>query len=638
VAATLGVQLGNLRVGDGASCLIVAEAGSAHLGDPGRARELIDAAVESGAGCVKFQVIFADEIVHPLTGSVSLPGGAMPLYERFKALERPEAFYAALKEHTEQRGALFLASAFGPESARLLRRLGVAAVKVASPELNHFPLLRELAGYGLPLLLSTGVSTLGDIERARGALRGPTETGGREGPVSPATGTVGPGEPAARSAVAPPASATAGTQSAAPSAGPPAAAPPVVLLHCVTAYPAAEEQYNLRVVRVLGGIFGCPVGVSDHCADPLLVPGLAVLQGAAVIEKHLTLPGRGSGLDDPIALEPEAFARMAAGIRRLEGLTLEDGLAEWRERFGAGRVEAVLGDGVKRLAPAEARYYRTTNRSLHAREEIAVGSPIRPEDVCIVRSESNLRPGLDPEHLEAIVGAVAQRRIPAGEGIRWEDLLTGAPPDGRRTGAASGDTAPAAEPGSGEPAGPAPPAGSGQAATPDRADELLQVVDREGHPVGAASRGLCHGNPSLIQAVVHLYLSDRRGRLYLQRRAAGKQVFPGRWDTSVGGHLAPGETPEEALRREGGEELGLSAATLAAAHRLESYLFTCDFESEYVFVYRLETDEPPVPDPAEISEGRFFEMGELARRVEEEPEAFTPHFRQAFRRLTKGGG
>jgi isopentenyldiphosphate isomerase len=382
------------------------------------------------------------------------------------------------------------------------------------------------------------------------------------------------------------------------------------------------------VLPSLRSLFGTLVGVSDHSADPLLVPGLALLQGACVVEKHLTLPGRGSGLDDPIALEPTGFARMAAGIRRLEGMEREAALGEMRKEYGGPRVEAVLGDGVKRLALAEARFYRTTNRSLHARKEISAGAVIAPEDLCIVRSESNLRPGLDPEHLDIVIGKVALLRIPAGEGVRWEDLLTPGP-------ARVDEPEPAAGSASAPAGAPAPTAGP---APVDRAEELLQIVDRQGRPVGAASRGLCHGNPTLIQAVVHLYVFDPEGRLYLQRRAEGKDVFPGRWDTSVGGHLSPGETPEEALEREAGEELGLSAASLAGARALESYLFECDFESEYVFVYRVDTGEQPVPNRQEIVEGRFFELGELERLVGEDPEAFTPHFRETFRRFREQPG
>jgi N-acetylneuraminate synthase len=364
------IQIGSRRIGEGHPCLITAEAGSAHQGELARAFELIDAAGEAGADCVKFQVIFADEIVHPKTGSIDLPGGSTPIYQRFQELERDQSFYARLKEHTEKRGLLFLCSAFGLRSARLLRQLDVRAVKIASPELNHFPLLRELAGYGLPLVISTGVSTLSDIERALIA-----------------------------------------------------AGPKTVLLHCITAYPAPEEEYNLRVIPNLRAIFGCAVGVSDHSRDPLLVPGLAAAVGACMIEKHLTLSAEDGGLDDPIALEPKAFARMVEGIRRIEETGPDQGRSWLEGEYGRERIELVLGDGVKRLAPSERRYYLTTNRSLHAVDEIKVGRTIQEEDVCIVRSESNLRPGLGPEYLELVVGRTAQRTIPAGEGITWEDVL-----------------------------------------------------------------------------------------------------------------------------------------------------------------------------------------------------------------------
>jgi N-acetylneuraminate synthase len=363
------MTLGGRDLAPGAPCLVVAEAGSAHGGDLNRGLELVEAAVEAGAGAVKFQIIFAEEIVHPRTGTIRLPGGEVPIYERFRALERDEEFFARLKQAAESRGALFLASVFGPRSLAMLRRLGAAAVKIASPELNHLPLLDLVAESGLPAVLSTGVSTLGDIERALSRCPGSA------------------------------------------------------LLHCVTAYPAPEGQYNLRLIPTLRAAFGVPVGVSDHSLDPLLVPGCAAALGACLVEKHLTLKRSGGGLDDPIALEPEAFAAMARGLRELERAGAEAGLRGLEERHGRERVAQVLGDGVKRLAPAEAGYYATTRRSLHAVGDIAAGARLRPEDICIVRSERNLRPGLEPEHFERVAGCTARRRIPAGQGIRWEDLL-----------------------------------------------------------------------------------------------------------------------------------------------------------------------------------------------------------------------
>ncbi len=349
--------------------LVVAELGTSHGGDLDRARALIDAAAEAGADCAKFQVIRADEILHPLAGEVELPGGRVALHERFRELERPESFYRKLKEHTERRGLAFLCSAFGLGSARLLRDLAVQAIKIASPELNHYPLLAEVAGYGLPLLLSTGVSTLGDIERA-------LQVTGRE----------------------------------------------VILLHCVTAYPAPEAEYNLNLIPNLRRIFGVEVGLSDHSLDPLLVPVLAASLGAPVLEKHITLSRDSAGLDDPIALPPPDFARMVEAVRRAERLGPEGARAWMEERYGRRRVRQALGSGVKELAPCERGNYLATRRSIHALRAIRAGEPLSEANLAVLRSEKNLTPGLGPEFLPALLGRPARRDIPAGEGIRWEQL------------------------------------------------------------------------------------------------------------------------------------------------------------------------------------------------------------------------
>ena len=162
-------------------------------------------------------------------------------------------------------------------------------------------------------------------------------------------------------------------------------------------------------------------------------------------------------------------------------------------------------------------------------------------------------------------------------------------------------------------------------------DELLALVDEEGRPAGSAPRRLCHGNPALIQAVVHLFVFDPQGRLFLQKRAEAKDTFPGRWDTSVGGHVAPGESPEQALRREAREELGLE---LASFQPLPAYLCRSDWESEYVFPFRTVHEGELRPDPEEIAAGRYFSGQEIRRQLEADLEFFTPHFRFAYARLS----
>ena len=348
---------------------VIAEVGTSHQGDQELVRELIAAAADAGADCVKFQVVYADEIIHPLTGEVPLPGGRIRLYDRFKELERDEAFYAFCREETEKAGLVFLASPFGVKSAQLLRRIGAGWFKVASPELNHFPLLQELATYQRPLVVSSGVSYLADIEAAFAVL---------------------PGQKA--------------------------------LLHCVTAYPAPPEDYNLNVLQPLSVLFGCPVGVSDHSMDPDLVPGVATAVGARLLEKHLCLDRSDPGLDDPIALDPALFRQMVKTIREVQKVSDSQRLAWARERFG-DRLQAVLGSGKKQLADSEKANYERTNRSLHVVRSLNAGQILTADDIAVLRTEKVLRPGLPPQFLNLVLGRTLQRPVADGDGLVWDDFL-----------------------------------------------------------------------------------------------------------------------------------------------------------------------------------------------------------------------
>jgi isopentenyldiphosphate isomerase len=165
-------------------------------------------------------------------------------------------------------------------------------------------------------------------------------------------------------------------------------------------------------------------------------------------------------------------------------------------------------------------------------------------------------------------------------------------------------------------------------------DELLQLVDEGGRLAGSAPRAACHGNPELIQAVVHLYLFDPQGWLYMQKRSRSKDTCPGLWDSSVGGHLGAGESAAQALERELREELGLCLGELRELRPLPGYLTRTAWESEYVFPYRAVFDGQPRPNPEEIEEGRFESMEVIRRRIAERPGEFTPHFRIAFARLS----
>jgi sialic acid synthase SpsE len=352
--------------------LIIAELGTAHGADPVKARELVDAAATSGADCIKLQMVYADEILHPNTGIVALPGGNIRLYDRFKQLEVERVFFAELKSYIESKGLLFLCTPFGLRSAQDVRALKPQALKIASPELNYTRLLREIAAYALPVFLSTGVSKLGDIEEALGIL------------------------------------VPAGI--------------PVCLLHCVTSYPAPETEYNLRLLKNLAAIFGLPLGISDHSLDPELIPMLGTAMGAVAIEKHFCLSRDDPGLDDPIALPPADFAKMVSSVRRASDLGSQAVIEALSQERGSALVQAILGDGVKRLAPSEAANYERTNRSLHALRDIQAQETITADMVAALRTEKILRPGLSPWWEAHIIGRKARSFIPAGQGIRFEDV------------------------------------------------------------------------------------------------------------------------------------------------------------------------------------------------------------------------
>ncbi|MDR0290146.1 MAG: N-acetylneuraminate synthase family protein, partial [Treponema sp.] len=353
--------------------------------------------------------------LHPNTGEVTLPGGKIRLYDRFKQLEMPPEFYAEAKAFIESLGLLFLYTPFGPKSAKILKELQPKIVKIASPELNYTALLREVAGWGLPVLLSSGVSTLGDIEEAVSILRewgmGNGEQGYPRGKNFTTEDTEKEAENILKLRVTPWLNIILRNPQNTP-----------CLLHCVTAYPAPETDYNLRVLQSLAAAFGIDVGVSDHSLDPELVPVLAVALGAAAVEKHFCLSRSDPGLDDPIALPPCEFARMAKAIRLAAEIGPQETLDSLRRERGDEVIEAVLGSGIKELAPSEKENYSRTNRSIHALRDIQAGETIMSKDFAVLRTEKILRPGLAPSWAEKISGRTARQFIPAGEGIRFEDV------------------------------------------------------------------------------------------------------------------------------------------------------------------------------------------------------------------------
>lgn len=356
---------------------IIAEIGTSHQGDLSKAKELIHACSEAGATCAKFQAVFADEIIHPNAGLVPLPTGNINLYSHFKSLEKDFEFYAMLKHITESYNLDFLCTPFGIKSFDILNRLNVSKYKVASPELNHLPLLRSIAKTGKSAYLSLGVSKISDIETALETISTINSTNNNKSTIT--------------------------------------------LLHCITSYPAKEEEYNLNQLPHLKALFNVEVGVSDHSLDPILVPSLAVYLGASAVEKHICLSKTDDGLDDPIALEPKDFAKMCLSIKNMQ-LDKELQYKELINKFGVEKINAVLGNGEKKLADGEKSNYNRSNRTICATNDLKIGTVLSDDNMAIYRCEKELKPGLNPKYWDILKGRKLRSDIKAGNGINFDDL------------------------------------------------------------------------------------------------------------------------------------------------------------------------------------------------------------------------
>jgi len=331
--------------------VVIAEAGVNHNGDLALARRLVEAAAGAGADAVKFQTFKAADLASaeaPKAAYQHANDGAGSQRQMLERLELGPEQHHELAAHCRQCGIAFLSTAFGLAELELLLQLGIGAIKVPSGEITHRPLLEAMAAAAasrcLPVYLSTGMSNLGEVEAA---LQLFLEAGLHRQQVS--------------------------------------------LLHCLSAYPAPEEQINLRALVTLAAAFGCPVGYSDHTLG-LIAPVAAVTLGAVVIEKHLTLDTNLPGPDHRASLEPEPFAAMVAAIRS---------------------CERMLGDGRKQPQPAEQNTRQVARRSLRAARPIAAGHPFTADDLICQRPADGLSPMLYPQ----LLGRPAGRSYEAGEPI-----------------------------------------------------------------------------------------------------------------------------------------------------------------------------------------------------------------------------
>lgn len=265
--------LSTKTIGAGQPCFIIAEAGVNHNGQFHLAKKLIDAAVMAGVDAVKFQTFVTEKVVTKSTGKAPYQqrttGMSGSYQEMIKHLEFSKEQFKELKTYCEQRGIIFFSTPAEEESSDVLYDLGVNFFKVDSANLTNLPHLRHLARKGLPLIISTGMASLGDIEDALQSIR----------EINPTL--------------------------------------PLCLLHCVSDYPPDHSTVHLNAIKTMQQAFDVPVGYSDHTPG-IEIAVAAVTLGAKVIEKHLTLDRTLPGPDQEASLEPQEFQEMVMAIRHVE--------------------------------------------------------------------------------------------------------------------------------------------------------------------------------------------------------------------------------------------------------------------------------------------------------------------------------
>lgn len=315
------------------SVFVIAEAGVNHNGSDEMALQLVETAARCGADAVKFQTFSADKLVRKGAAKAEYQKretGEGDQYSMLKQLEMSEALHLKLVKRCEELRIEFMSTPFDEEAADFLLSLGMRHIKIPSGEITNLPFLAYLAAKNVPMILSTGMATIAEVQDAVEVIRSVRNKNQFTAPLDEV----------------------------------------LTVLHCTSNYPTALEDVNLRAMITIGNVTGLPIGYSDHTAGTL-VSVASVAMGATMVEKHFTLDRSLPGPDHKASLEPIELADMVAQIRD---------------------VEKAMGSSVKQPTASELPVRELVRRSVTLVRGVVAGHVIGREDVALMRPGNGIPP------------------------------------------------------------------------------------------------------------------------------------------------------------------------------------------------------------------------------------------------------
>ena len=278
------IKVGDKFIGDGYPCFIIAEAGVNHNGDVSLAKEMVDKAVEAGVDAIKFQTFKSEKLVTKYASMAKYQkeniGEEDSQFNMLKKLELSFEEFIELKDYCNDKNIIFMSTPFDIESAEFLNSMGMEAFKISSGDLTNIPMLEYIANFNKPIILSSGMSVIGEIEDALISLR------------------------------------NRGVEN-------------VAVLHCTSNYPAPLDSVNLKAMNTIKNTFNILGGYSDHTRG-ITIPIAAAALGANIIEKHFTLDKSMEGPDHKASLDPQELKAMVEEIRKVES-SLGNGIKMFNE-------------------------------------------------------------------------------------------------------------------------------------------------------------------------------------------------------------------------------------------------------------------------------------------------------------------